>query len=67
MNADTLGIIIAISGSTIGLMTGVIALFLWIRSEANADRRSFQNNREDDRNEIYRLEKRLEKLLRNRR
>ena len=67
MNADTLGIIIAISASTIGLMTGVIALFLWIRSEANADRRSFQNNRDDDRNEIYRLEKRLEKLLRNRR
>ncbi len=66
MNQD-LGIIIAIVGSTIGLMTGVIGLFLWIRSEANSDRRYFHDSQAEDRKEIYKLEKRLEKLLRNRR
>jgi hypothetical protein len=65
MNSN-LDIVIAIVGSSIGLMVGVIGLFLWIRSEANSDRRFFQNSQENDRREIYRLEKRLEKLLKNR-
>ena len=65
MNSN-LDIVIAIVGSSIGLMVGVIGLFLWIRSEANSDRRFFQDSQESDRREIYKLEKRLEKLLRNR-
>lgn len=37
------GIIIALLGSTIAIVGTVIALFLWTRSEANADRRDIFN------------------------
>lgn len=36
-----LGIIIAIVGSMIAIVGVIIALFLWNRTEANADRRDF--------------------------
>ncbi len=36
-----LGLIIAIVGSALAIVGTVIALFLWNRSEANADRRDF--------------------------
>lgn len=35
-----LGIIVAIVGSTIAIVGVVLALFLWNRGEANADRRA---------------------------
>ena len=36
-----LGIIIAIVGSSIAIIGVITALFLWVRSEANTDRRHF--------------------------
>lgn len=38
-----LGIIIAIVGSSIGIIGVTIALMLWVRGEANADRRDIVN------------------------
>lgn len=38
-----LGIIIAVVGSAIAIVGVMIALFLWTRSEANADRRDIVN------------------------
>ena len=38
-----LGIIIAIVGSAIAIVGVMIALFLWTRGEANADRRDIVN------------------------
>jgi hypothetical protein len=38
-----LGLIIAIVGSSVALVGTVIALFLWNRSEASADRRDIVN------------------------
>ena len=38
-----LGIIIAIVGTGITFIASMIAMFLWLRSEANADRRDTNN------------------------
>lgn len=38
-----LGIIVSIVGSAVAIVGAVIALFLWTRSEANADRRDIVN------------------------
>lgn len=38
-----LGVIISIIGSAVAIVGAVIALFLWTRSEANADRRDVVN------------------------
>lgn len=37
---ENLGLIIAIVGSAVGIIGVIIMLFLWVRGEANADRRS---------------------------
>lgn len=36
---ENLGLIIALSGSAFTIIAAMIALMLWVRSEANADRR----------------------------
>lgn len=38
-----LGVVISIVGSAVAIVGAVIALFLWTRSEANADRRDIVN------------------------
>lgn len=47
-----LGLIIAIIGSTFTIIASMFALFLWVRTEANADRRQIANERSGDRKEI---------------
>lgn len=42
-NASNLGLIIAIIGSAFGILAIVVVLVLWLRTEANADRRDIVN------------------------
>lgn len=44
--------VIAILGGNIGVM---VPIFLWVRSEANADRRETQNIIREDRKDLLRL------------
>lgn len=43
-----LGLIIAIIGSTLAIVGTIIAMFFWVRGEANADRISLQADRNTD-------------------
>lgn len=40
---DNLGLIIALSASAFTIIAAMIAMMLWVRSEANADRRDIVN------------------------
>jgi hypothetical protein len=55
-----LGVLIAIIGSTIAIITVIISMFFWLRSEANADRRHFQDITREDRKDILTLIKSIE-------
>lgn len=59
-----IGLIVAIVGSSLGFIVVTISMFLWIRTEANADRRHFNDIQEKDRRDILRMEKHIEKMLR---
>lgn len=64
---NDVGVIIAIAASSTGIIAVVLSMLFWIRTEANADRRHLDEKCGDNGAEIARLERRLEKLLRNRR
>ena len=53
-------IMFAIGGSFIGMIAVIVSLFLWIRSEANADRRYFQQIQSEDRKDILNLVRSIE-------
>lgn len=53
-------LIIAIVGSTIAIIAAMISLFLWVRSEANSDRRNFQEIQREDRKELLQISRNLE-------
>lgn len=57
---DNLGLIIAIVGGSIGIITVMVSMFLWIRSEANSDRRHFQEISREDRKDILSLIRAIE-------
>lgn len=54
------GIIIAIIGSTFAIVAVIIAMFFWVRSEANSDRRHFQEITHEDRKDILTLIRSIE-------
>lgn len=47
-----LGLIIAISGTGASIVAVTVAMFLWLRSEANSDRRHFQEVQREDRKDM---------------
>jgi hypothetical protein len=55
-----LGLIIAIVGSAVAIVGTVIAMFFWVRSEANNDRREFQHIQREDRKDLLALIKAIE-------
>jgi len=55
-----LGIIIAITGSTFAIAGVTVAMFLWLRGEANNDRRHFTQIQSEDRKEILQLIRSIE-------
>lgn len=55
MHTD-LGLIIAISGSALAIVGTIIAMFFWVRGEANADRRENSTDRKEILNLIRAIE-----------
>jgi mannose/fructose/N-acetylgalactosamine-specific phosphotransferase system component IIC len=55
-----LGIIIAIVGSAFGIIAVTISMFFWLRAEANADRRSYQDIAREDRKDMLTLIRSIE-------
>lgn len=53
-------LIIAIVGSAFGIIAVVIAMFFWLRTEANSDRRHFQEIQASDRKDILELIRAIE-------
>lgn len=57
---ENLGLIIAIVGGSLGMITVMVSMFLWIRSEANADRRYLHEISKEDRKDILNLIRAIE-------
>lgn len=55
-----LSIVIAIVGSCVALVGVVVGMFLWLRSESNADRRQFQDIQREDRKDLLQISRNLE-------
>jgi len=56
-------ILIAIIGIGIGNIAIMVSLFLWMRSEANTDRRDIQNTQKEDRKDLLQLNRNIEKAI----
>lgn len=53
----------AILGSAFAIIATMVSLFLWLRSEANADRRSFQEIQRDDRKDLLQISRNIESMI----
>lgn len=58
-----LALIITIVASAFTIAAVVIALFLWVRSEGNADRRSFYDIQREDRKDLLQMSKNIENTV----
>ena len=63
VHGQDLGLIIAIVGSAIALISVMTLLFLWVRSEANADRRGLSDVLTKDRRDFIDIARGLESAL----
>lgn len=52
--------LIAVIGSTFTILAVMISLFLWLRTEANADRRHIQDVQREDRKDLLQISRSLE-------
>ena len=59
MSVD-IGIVVAIVGASVGIIAVVIAMFFWIRSEANNDRRQMQDIQREDRKDLLQISRNIE-------
>ena len=55
-----ISILFAVIGSAFTSLAATIGLFLWVRAEANADRRHFLTVQESDRKDILQLIRSME-------
>lgn len=55
--------LIAVIASPFALLAVVIALFLWLRSEANSDRRYTHEIQREDRRDLLQISKNIELLV----
>jgi len=60
MDTQTL---IAIMGSTFAIIFSMSGLFLWVRSEANNDRRETRHIQREDRKDLLQISRNLEFIL----
>jgi hypothetical protein len=52
--------LIAIAASTFTILGTMISLFLWMRSEANSDRRQIQDIQREDRKDLLQISRNIE-------
>lgn len=55
-----MGLVVTIIASSTGIIAVVIAMFFWIRSEANNDRRHMQDLQREDRKEILEISRNIQ-------
>lgn len=56
--------LIAVIGCTFAIILSMAALFLWVRSEANNDRRSISDIQREDRKDLLQISRNMEIILR---
>lgn len=61
--AQDLGLIIAIVAGSATIIASTLAMFLWQRSEANSDRRHFQDLQREDRKDLISLHRETEQSV----
>lgn len=59
-----LGLIIAIVGTGATFIAAMVALFLWLRSESNSERRNFLNIQSEDRKDLLTIIRDIEESIR---
>jgi hypothetical protein len=64
MNLETIAILGAVIGATFAIVATMLSLFLWVRSEANADRNKFGEIQREDRKDILGLIRSIELEMR---
>jgi len=57
---DIIVMLIAIGGSSIGIIAVMISLFLWLRTEANSDRRAMEATQREDRKDLLQIARSME-------
>lgn len=58
-----LSLVIAIVGSAIAIVGVVVGMFLWLRGEANSDRRKFDEIQREDRKDLLQISKNIENAI----
>ena len=58
-----LSTLIVILGSTFTIVVSMFGMFLWVRSEANTDRRYFSDIQREDRKDLLEISRNLETLM----
>jgi hypothetical protein len=59
-----IGLVIAIVGSAVAIVGVVVGMFLWLRGEANNDRRSMQDIQREDRKDLLQISRNIENEIR---
>ena len=59
-----LGLVIAIVGSAVAIVGVIVGMFLWLRGEANNDRRSMQDIQREDRKDLLQISRNIENEIR---
>lgn len=62
--AHDLSLVIAIVGSAVAIVGVVVGMFLWLRDEANNDRRSMQDIQREDRKDLLQISRNIENEMR---
>jgi hypothetical protein len=58
-----LATLVAVLAGTFAILAAMISLFLWLRAEANADRRGFHEVQREDRKDLLQITRNLEIIL----
>lgn len=56
-------LVIAIVGSAVAIVGVVVGMFLWLRGEANNDRRSMQDIQREDRKDLLQISRNIENAV----
>jgi chemotaxis protein CheY-P-specific phosphatase CheC len=62
-NTIDIATLIAVVGSTFTILATMISLFLWLRTEANTDRRSIQSVQREDRKDLLQISRNIENTM----
>lgn len=63
MQTSEITTLVAVLGSTFTILAVMISLFLWLRSEANNDRRDTHNIQREDRKDLLQISRNLETTM----